>query len=205
MRLNGRMRQVAGGDHVRWHHPAGAARPQAFGQMHFDEAAVPAAQLRERVERLHYPRPLRPTASDAARQRDHGHGTGCQRVHACLAIVRGKGTCGIQEVVRGGVFDAAARWKAVLRQPDAAAAQIGLDLLVLRAVEPVRFQKPFEALRAVGFFLLAARSRWSNKCSTMPENSATERQAAVNRSSSARRTGESRRCSVRSSGGTARV
>ena len=141
------------------HHSAGAAHPQALGKMHFDEAAVPAAQLRERVERLHHAGPLGPAASHAARQRDHGHGAGRQRVHARLAVMLGQRARGIQEIVRAGVFDAAARRKAVLRQADAAAAQVGLDLLVLHAVEPVSFQKALEALRPVGFLLLAARQQ----------------------------------------------
>ena len=137
------------------------ARPdaQALGQVHFDEAAVPAAQLRERVERLHHAGPLGPAASHAARQGDHGHGAGRQRVHARLAITLRQPVSGVQQVVRAGIFDAATRRKAVLRQADAAAAQIGLNLLVLHAVESVSFQKALEALRPVGFLLLAARQQ----------------------------------------------
>ena len=49
--------------------------------------------------------------------------------------------------------------QAILRQTDAAGAQVGLDLLVLHAVEPVRFEQRFQALGAVRLLILRARQQ----------------------------------------------
>ena len=58
-----------------------------------------------------------------------------------------------------GVFDPADGRKPVLRQPDPAVPQIGLDLFVLHAIEPVSLEKRFEALRTPGVAILAARQK----------------------------------------------
>ena len=52
----------------------------------------------------------------------------------------------------------AAHGQAILRQADPAGAQVGLNLLVFRPIEPVRFQEGVEALRTIRF-LRAAGSR----------------------------------------------
>ena len=71
----------------------------------------------------------------------------------------GKRRRGIDHVAGLHVFDAAAGRQAVLRQADAAAAQIGADLLVLRAVEAVPFEQRGQALRGVRCIVRGARQQ----------------------------------------------
>ena len=66
---------------------------------------------------------------------------------------------GVENILRLGVFDPAAGRKPVLRQPDPAVPQIGLDLFVLHAIESVSLEKRFETLRAPGVAILAARQK----------------------------------------------
>src|SRR6516225_9305383 len=52
---------------------------------------------------------------------------------------------GIQ-LVRRGILNTARDWQAILREANAARTQVGLDLLVLHAVEPVSFEQRFQAV-----------------------------------------------------------
>ncbi len=171
--------------------------------MHFDEAAVLAAKLAERIQRLHDARALGPAAAHAAGKRNHRH-RACRQglIAESRDSSRATPSRGVKNIVRADVGDAAADGKAILRQSHAAAAQVRLDLLVLHAVESMGFEQRVETLRAVGFFARLCGIRCSKACCTMPWNSGTVWQAAVKRSSSVRRAGESRRDSMRSSAGT---
>src|SRR5674476_1080410 len=152
MLLDRIVRQIAGGDDVRQQRTAFAAHAQALGQMHFDEVAMPPAELAERIERLDRTRALGPAAAHAAGQGDHGDTSFGQRLHAALAMP------GV-EFVRSGIFDAAADRQAILRQANAAGTQIGLDPLMLHAVEPVGFEQCFQAQSAAGLLILRARQQ----------------------------------------------
>jgi hypothetical protein len=134
--------------------PAGAA---AFRQVRFNEVAVAAGDFRERVQRFDHARAFGPAAAGAARQRDHGGHPVGQRLHAGIAIPCGQTGGGIHDVMRRQVFDAAGGGETVLRQTDAAATQIGLDLLVLRGVEPVALEQRFETLGGIGGGVRGAR------------------------------------------------
>ncbi len=66
---------------------------------------------------------------------------------------------GRRERPASGILDMAGHRQPVLRQPDAAGTQFALDLLVLHAVEPVRFEQRFQALRAAGLRILRPRQQ----------------------------------------------
>ena len=146
------VRQVAGGDDVRQQRAALAAHAQALGQMRFDEVAMPSAQLAEGIERLDHAGALRPATAHAAGQGDHGDTPFGQRLHAQRAMPR-------IEFIGRGIFDVARDRQTILRQTNAAGAQVGLDLLVLHAVEAVGFEQCFQALGAVRLLVLRARQQ----------------------------------------------
>ena len=191
--------QVAGGDDVRQQRAALAAHAQALGQVHFDEVAMPAAELAERIERLDHARALGPAAAHAAGQRDHGDTPFGQRLHAQRSRCRGSSSSGTASSI----------WlrdrQAILRQADAAGAQIGLDLLVLHAVEPVGFEQCFQALGAVRLLILRARQQVVEEvlhhAGEVFHGAAGGGEALEFRAAS----GERLRASVRNSGGTASV
>src|SRR5215471_14843177 len=80
------VRQIAGSNHVRQRVPAQPARTQALRQMYLDEVAMLAPELRERVERLHNSRALRPTAAHSARERHHRDAAFGKRAKSRLAM-----------------------------------------------------------------------------------------------------------------------
>ena len=161
------MRQVAGGDHVR-HGRAEAGRgPPALRQVDLDEVAVLALEAAERVQGLHHSRPLGPAAAGPGRQRQHGHLAAGQ---GGLAEREGRGGEGrggevppVQSTTSPGntssiVLD---RGKPVLRQTDAAGAEVGPDLFVQLRVETVLLEEPAEADRAVA--ILGRRGKQRGK------------------------------------------
>ena len=73
------VRQVAGRHDVRDRDPRCDAGLPGLGQVDLQEAAVPAVEEHERVDRLDHAGAGRPSAADARRQRDHGHLAPMQR------------------------------------------------------------------------------------------------------------------------------
>ena len=63
-----------------------------------------------------------------------------QRLHAERQRCRGASSSS-----GARIFDPAGDRQAILREADAAGAQVGLDLLVLHAIEPVGFEQRFQA------------------------------------------------------------
>ena len=118
--------------------PAG---PPALGQVDLDEAAVPPAQLRERIERLHASGAPRPAAAGSACQRHHRDPARRQGFHADSAIPLREAAHRIANVAGRRVLDQAAGRQTVLRKADPARPQVRLDLLVLDAVEPISIEQ----------------------------------------------------------------
>ena len=77
---------------------------------------------------------------------------------ACMPVAIARGNRrGIEHVAGCDIFDAAGGRQAVLRQADAAGAQVGLDLLVLHAVEAVSFEQRFQAVWPAALPILRRR------------------------------------------------
>ena len=101
------------------------------------------------------------------------------------------------------VANVGARRQTILRQADAAVAQIGADLLVLHAIEAQLVERLSRACASARRRHRPRRgSSTSNMVCTVPAISGEVRQAAAKYSSSARRDSGSRRMSVFSSAGT---
>ena len=88
MRLDGLVRQVAGGDDVGQRRAVPAAGAPAVGQVDFNKAAVFAAQAAKGIQRLDDARAFGPTAARAAGKRNHGHHSRCQRLLADFMVFR---------------------------------------------------------------------------------------------------------------------
>ena len=94
-------------------------------------------KLAERVERLDDARAFGPAAADAAGQRDHRHRSLRPEPPCRFHGTSGRHRGGVEEICPARAsLNPAADGKTILRQSDAAGAQIGLDLLVLRGSKP---------------------------------------------------------------------
>jgi hypothetical protein len=138
--------EVARGYEVRHAGLVSFRGPPAFGQVDLDEIAVLSAEAAEGMQGLDHAGPLRPAASRPGGQGQHGHRAGGQgrlAQPAALAVDRAAGRA-VEELVAGDVLDRAGGGQAVLRQPDAAGAKVGADLLVQLRIEAVFLQEPLE-------------------------------------------------------------
>ena len=209
VRLDGLVRQIAGGDDVRQRTPDQAADAAALGEVHLEEAAMLPAQPAERVQRLHHARALRPAAADPAGQGDDRHRAGCQRVEAETFEVAP--TFGWPADLGGlshpsrprPAHPGYRRWQA----GDSAPGRCGHCAASDRICSCCTRSKPCSARIASRLRLpvsswrvgAAAGRRGSAPCRRARD---AVRQAAPKRSSSARRPGESCHRSRRSSSGT---
>ncbi len=107
----------------------------AFRQVYVDEVAMTAREPRERAERLDYAGAARPAGADAASQRNHGHAPLVQSLHSDVPVAAGS-ISGVPHIAVFHIADIGAGGQPVLRQADAAPAQIRPNLLVLGAVKP---------------------------------------------------------------------
>ncbi len=143
--FDGPVGEVAGGEDVgqgNARDPAGAA---ALGQVDFDEAAVAAAHLGERVQGLDDAGTTSPAAARSSGERDDRDLSRSQSLEAERAAAIGKAGYGIADIAGRGVLDRCTGCQAILRETDAAGAQVGLDLLVLSAVEAVAVEQFVQA------------------------------------------------------------
>ena len=133
--------QIAGGDDVRQQRAAFAADAQALGQMRFDESCDGVRRVcRNGLSALTAPAPFvqrLPTPPARVTTATRPSASACMPSVAMAGI----------EFIRHGIFDVAGDRQAILRETNAAGMQIGLDLLVLHAIEPVGFEQCFERQR----------------------------------------------------------
>ena len=111
------MGEIARGENVRDDRAKGARGAAGLGEMHLDEAAVPAAEPCERMQPLDDAGALRPAAAHARRISHHRHLAGPDRGLALPAELRGGGRS-IKQRLRWHVFNLRAGRQAVHRQAD---------------------------------------------------------------------------------------
>ena len=125
--------------------PKARAVRARLGQMHLDEVAVAAAEAGERMQALDHAGALGPAAAHAGGVGHHGHLPGAQRGLAVPAAVRRRPPAASNSASAGTSSIFVLGRQPVHGETDAPAAQVGADLLVLRAVEAVFGQQLVEA------------------------------------------------------------
>ncbi len=114
-----------------------------LGEMDFQEAAVPAVQVDERIDGLDHARAGRPAAADAGGQRDHGDLAPRKRRLAAARSPQADGDAGREDQL--GVVDVAdiqVDRQPVARQADPPALEVVAQLFVLDRVEAVLAANP---------------------------------------------------------------
>ena len=156
--------------------PARRADVPALGDVDLHEGAMLAAQAAEGVERLDHARALRPAAAGAAGQGDHRH-RALRPMRPCPDRARRAGAlwarrspvqAEIVDLAGRHILDGAADGQPVLGQADTPAAQVGLDLRMLRAVEAVLIEQRGQALPLSLRWTSASGSSRSKSASTIP-------------------------------------
>src|SRR5207302_6725551 len=147
--------EVTGRKNVRDGSSDAARHAAALGQMCFDEGAMASGKFAERMQRLHDACAFRPTGTRSGGKRNDGDfaPVNCERatsakirkftrriVLGAVRLVANQAT-GIENVVSFYILNHRAGRQSVLRKADAAFLQVGADLLVLRAIEPMFVQQ----------------------------------------------------------------
>ncbi len=128
--------------------PSGRCDLAGLGEVDLQEAAVPAGELDERIDRLDHAGAGRPAAADAGGERDDGDLAPARappRPRRSLAPARRP--CGRDQVGVVDVADVEVDRQAVARQADPPALEVVAKLLVLDGVEAVLAADPRGLLR----------------------------------------------------------
>ena len=139
--------QITGGHNVGQRCARQPARAPALGQMNLNKVPMTPPQPRKWVERFDHTRPLRPAAASPPSQRDHRHSPRPQRRQPSLPQRRR--LCqmpALRHITSRHILDHRTHRQPVLRQPNAPAAQVGTNLLVLHPVKPILVQQGSQVL-----------------------------------------------------------
>ena len=153
---DGLVGEVTGGEEV-WDGGAeGLSNASAFGEMHFDERAVLAAEAGEWMQGFDHPGALSPAAAGTGGEADHGDGAGFERLTAqviagsrgaigwCFVMPVGKPGGGVHDVRVSRILQGDVGREPVLGEADPAVAEIGPDLGMLIGIEAMLVEELIE-------------------------------------------------------------
>src|SRR4051794_28329870 len=134
----------------------------------FEEGSVRATQAAEWVQCLYHPRSPRPSGACSTCKREYACCAAPQRLSPNLTELGRQTFSGIQVLTQVRIFQQGGMGQRILRQPQASRLQLGSNMFMLNAIEPVLFQQLFECSGSLFAIGLLSRKQMLNQSSGHP-------------------------------------